>query len=778
MKTRLLSFILTAAVAVTALPLASCGSKEPEPVKSRVDHVYKATAIELGEDIDPSMIVSLGNGAIVLARETVENEDYSYQYVLLNVDAGTGTFEKTVIEPRGKNEYINKIAASGGSLLLLINGYNEETVQSFYRIDRMTDGVCETVCGDIGAVLESSGSDTFSRRNNFYVGNFAADGDGNVYISSDSAIAVLDPDMNYLFELEVSDYVDTLVSVSDDRVCASYYDYESGGKQVRFIDVAKKDFGDNVPFPDTKNFRNADLYFGKGYDLYYSDSSSLYGFNSTDAEPTELLNFINSDINPNAVRSLAIIDADTIVCYSYDFRYDNSSPELLILNRIPEEEIPERYVIRIALTLNGDGLLESNAVRFNRSSDEYRVELIDYTQFSTDDDYYGEGQLEKDLLAGTAPDIVLLSHFDKSGDWLAQDCFYDLNKLIDKDESFDRSKYFDCIFDEFTNAKGELCEFIINFTLGTILANRQLVDFDHWDAKKFIEYASSLPSDVYLSDYMSRDMLIYLALACSLDSFIDYKNATCSFDSDEFRQLLELAKSTPEQFSYASTLSGDDLADYEDDMGKPFREGKIALNGNDGSFYSLDAYTKATVCCGEDGEVVFIGYPTTKGNGTIILPGMSFGITKNSPVKQGAWEFIKYMSESDIGIGGFRNGFPSNIERFDESCEEEIGGWNYFYGNGSSGFGKGMTYDEVMESLERMWKRSGKQDGVLRQVTEEDAAALKELISGAQALPDLNSKVFEIINEEAAMYYSDAKSLDETVKVIQDRVSIYISENS
>ena len=128
MKTHLLSFILTAAVAVTALPLASCGSKEPEPVKSRVDHVYKATAIELGEDIDPSMIVSLGNGAIVLARETVENEDYSYQYVLLNVDAGTGTFEKTVIEPRGKNEYINKIAASGDSLLLLINGYNEETM--------------------------------------------------------------------------------------------------------------------------------------------------------------------------------------------------------------------------------------------------------------------------------------------------------------------------------------------------------------------------------------------------------------------------------------------------------------------------------------------------------------------------------------------------------------------------------------------------------------------------------------------------------------------------
>ena len=37
-------------------------------------------------------------------------------------------------------------------------------------------------------------------------------------------------------------------------------------------------------------------------------------------------------------------------------------------------------------------------------------------------------------------------------------------------------------------------------------------------------------------------------------------------------------------------------------------------------------------------------------------------------------------------------------------------------------------------------------------------------------------KVIMMIYEEADIYFSDAKSLDETVKVIQNRVSTYISE--
>ena len=37
-------------------------------------------------------------------------------------------------------------------------------------------------------------------------------------------------------------------------------------------------------------------------------------------------------------------------------------------------------------------------------------------------------------------------------------------------------------------------------------------------------------------------------------------------------------------------------------------------------------------------------------------------------------------------------------------------------------------------------------------------------------------RIISMINEEAQMYFEDEKSLDETVKIIQDRVSTYMSE--
>ena len=63
-------------------------------------------------------------------------------------------------------------------------------------------------------------------------------------------------------------------------------------------------------------------------------------------------------------------------------------------------------------------------------------------------------------------------------------------------------------------------------------------------------------------------------------------------------------------------------------------------------------------------------------------------------------------------------------------------------------------------------------------ITKEHVDGLKALINGSQKPPATQNKIFEIISEEADMYYSGAKSLDETVKIIQNRVSTYISEIS
>lgn len=779
MKTRILSILLCAIMLIGIIPLSACQSKA-QPVKSKVDHVYKATGIDLGEDVRPRSLITAGQNVVAFANEVISRDPYKSQNVIITIDPATGEFTKEALkEEEGKNLYVQNIAAdTDGGLLLLMQGYDQTTQTQSYRIDRLKDGSTETVCEDIGSLFESTGENSLSGGRYFYIDYFTVDGDGNVILSCDYAILVFDKDFNKLFEIEVDGYIRGLGATSDGRTYASYRDNSSGGSQISYIDTAKKGFGENVPLPDSNNIRNADFYVGSGYDIYYKDAASLYGFNAADGEPTELMNFVNSDINPETVQDMAVIDADNMVCYCYDYTSDTVSQELLLLKRVPDEEIPEKYVIKLAYRSNGSGSLEGMVVRFNRASDEYRVELIDYAKYATDDDYSGEKKLESEILAGNAPDIVVVNQFGSSPNWISQGAFCDLNKLSAKDDSFDRSKYFEGVLNAYTDAEGRMYQFVTSFELSTILANGKYFDFDHWDAKKFIEFASNIPEGTFLTEYYGRQMILYMALACSMDSFIDYKNATCTFDSEEFKKLLELAKNTPEDVSYYGSLTDEERADFDEDRTRPYIEGKILLNSNDGYMYSLRSYAEASVKFGEDIETIFLGYPTNNGSGALINAGMSFAITDKSLLKDGAWEFIKSVSSTSPGMRRGFWGFFTNKELFDIVCEDEIGEWNYFTSNGSWGFGKDTTYEEVMANLEDDWAQNGKQNGVLVQTTEEHKNALIALIEGAQALPDLEGKVFEIINEEAEMYYSDAKSLDETVKIIQDRVSTYISEIS
>lgn len=760
------------------LSLASCGDKTPETVKSKVDHVYKATEIDIGDSINLRELLVSEDNFIVYATEVISREPYESQSIILEIDPESGATEKTVIPTPDDSSYVNNLAlTSDGNVLFLMQKYDSTTGTQTYSIKKLENDSFEVLCDDVSSLFESTGEDSLSGGGYFYIDYFATDKDGNIYITCDYAILVLNKDFNKLFELEVNGYIRRMASTSEGTVYVSYYD--NGKSQIRYIDTEKKAFGDNISLPDTNNIQNAEFYAGKGYDIYYNDDSSVYGFNSEDTQPVELLNFVNSDINPSNVQNFVVHDADTMLCSCYDFYSDEAGYELLLLNRIPEEEIPEKYVIKLAYCPTGSGTLEGLAVSFNRASDEYRIELINYLKYSTEDDWSGSDYLENQILSKTAPDIIETSNFEGTDNWIAQGAFADINKLIEKDETFDRSKYFESVLNSFTDEKGRMYQFVTNFSIETIIANANVVGFDSWDTEKCIELISNLSDDQFLSQYCSRQTTLYLPIAASMDTFIDYENATCSFDSELFKKLLEAVKNISDETSYYGSLSEDEMEEYNNNRYKPYLDGTILLD--ESYIYGFDSYVKTTVAFGPDGNVVFLGYPSNEHNGAIISPTQSFVISENSILKEGAWEFIKFVSASNTSTSRRYSGFSSYIESFDKACDESIGNWYYYYSSGSMGFGgNDYTYEEILEKVKLNLSRNNNpnaQNGTIIQLNEEHKNGLYELINGAQALPNMQSKVFEIINEEAELYYSDAKSLDETVKIIQDRVSTYIAEN-
>ena len=61
-------------------------------------------------------------------------------------------------------------------------------------------------------------------------------------------------------------------------------------------------------------------------------------------------------------------------------------------------------------------------------------------------------------------------------------------------------------------------------------------------------------------------------------------------------------------------------------------------------------------------------------------------------------------------------------------------------------------------------------------LNDDDEKGFRALIDGSSGIYGCDPKVWKIISEDAASYFSGDKSLDETCSIIQDRVTTYINE--
>lgn len=773
MRKQIISAILAVALTAGIFPLYSCGEKS-DAAKTKAEHVYKATGLDLGENFVASRFVTAADRVIVWGYENEGRDKNPYAFVTLEGDSA----EKTLTEVTGgDNIYITDIAPEpDGGLLLLMSVYKDS--HTTFRIDRVGKETT-TICADIGEV---AGEESIFGSNDIFLDDFAVDGDGRVCIACEDSILVLDRDMNKLFEFSAADGgVGNLSTTSDGRVRATLY--TENGQYTGFIDIENREITDKKKFPGNLKLGDAEFLFGDGHDLYVKSTRGVFAYDETEngGEVSELMNYMNSDIDWQSVRDVAVIDEDTLLMNYYEFLDGKGRNRVLKMERVPDDEIPEKYLIRLAHGDWGATQLMSRAVmRFNRQNDDYRVELINYKQFDEliDGDHDRGRTLEKELIAGTAPDIVLLADFNDSNKWISMGAFSDLNEFIKKDRDFDRADYFESVLDACTDSDGRMCGFVTNFGLSYLTARSDL-GFDKWDMEKFADFALNVPDGKFLFSYLSRDTILSTGLIASIGARI--KSGDLSFtENGVLKKLLEAAKKTPDNLNYQSTLSGDALEDYNDDRGKPYRDGTFLLEHSD--IYDIKGFMQSESVFGY-GSTTLIGYPASEGNGALFAPRLSFGINADSAVGDGAWEFIKFVSRlGDDATQGERysRAFPTYKPSFEQIAGNELGNLYYITFNQTLKFDTRKDFEDALADYATSpYLLGGDPTGTLEEVTKERIEALEKLIDGAIAYPDaMGIKVIMMIYEEAGVYFSDAKTLDETVKIIENRVSTYISEKN
>ncbi len=785
--------LLAALLCMTTSAMTACnqnadekGTDQPkiaEPVA--VDHVWSTDYITLPDDIDVWELENPqydGNVLSFPARRVVDKETYEVQNVQVSYDFSTGEISYVTAPSFDKDVYgyaQYTLTAPDNTTVAVFQQYDENTDSTIWNMTAFDEAAAELWSIDLGAQFEQ-----IDDRQWMYINDCIINADGTIFAFADRNIVALSPTGKRLFEIQVDNYIDNIFTTADGTLYISYYSWNQttgeGGYVYRSVDTEKKALGDTLAIPQTVNLDNAEIHMADGYDLYYTNNNGLYALNFTDADATLLCSWINSDIIANDVSyRFRVLSDERAVFLSQD--PVSGASQLAVMTPTAPEDVTPKYLIEVAYTETGSGMMQRYAVAFNRESDKYRVVLNDYSG------YYGEDTspmdvLSQEIIAGDIPDIILANAYEMNADDLVkQGLFRDMYAFMDAEgEEMNRNAFVPCVLEPMEKADGTLPLLVQNFRLSTYAAKSSVLGGKTtWSIDDLMTFCETLGDDQYLfSAYLNTDpengesvpmQVMNLMLPYSLSAFIDETAGTCSFDDGRFASLLRFCMEAP-------ILNAAEI-DSETDL---FRNDNLMLmemrHFSDVSDYLQKKYY---VFGGED--MTLIGYPTFDDavtSGTAMVPDTMFGITKDSAVADGAWEFICRTFgdvENDHYYG--HNGFSSARGALERTFAQEERSYYIFEENGWSG----TTYDEDDE-IDLSWMDEQIEMmggvGVPGHMEPEDRDALMAIFEGDVLVAQNDETLMDMIREDASAYFAGAKSLEETVKVIQSRVSIYVAEHS
>ena len=594
----------------------------------------------------------------------------------------------------------------------------------------------------------------------FYPQYVAQDGEGNLYIASDSKIYCFGADGSEKEHIDMENqWIMNMISTGDGTVVAEYFADGEGSATLCKVESGK--LGDPITISGDGNFSNMNVYPGTGSTLMASDGNFLYSVNINTGASTKMLSWLDSDINATNLSGVAAASEDQILVLCSRFSVKgNDTYELGTLTKTPASEIPERTLLTL-----GAEYLDSNikdaVIDYNRKSNDYRITLVDYSQYNTEDDYtLGAQQLDRDVVSGNCPDIISITsgHQEK---YIAKGALADLSALMEKDDSISQDDLVAGALKAYIS-DGKLYGMPYNFSLQTLIASVKLVgDRTSWNMADMAQVIDGLDDTVSVMEYTTQTEFLQQMVYQNINQFVDYGKATCSFDSDAFKQLLTASAKLPTN----DELYGDNdsISVSSDDTYQQLQSGDLLLTT---SYISGDSYSIKEfygLYNNKDFGMVNIGYPTDEGSGVQISVGGGLAISAKSKYTDAAWDFIKTLLSDDFQTDQW--GFPVTKTAFDKAMAATMEKDSYTDENGEKVYYDQTTY-------------IGDTEYTIPPLTQEQVDDFKAMVDNASVGGNYDSDILDIINEEAAAFFSGDKSADDVAALIQNRVSIYLGETS
>ena len=538
------------------------------------------------------------------------------------------------------------------------------------------------------------------------------------------------------------------------------------------------------------------VHVGADQNIYLSDYEGIYLYNND--IPTKVLDWTECNIRKSD-NLLWIIDEHTFYCLKSKIINGKAENTLqcVTTERIPYAD-PRTAIQITSFDIQTEWL--TNAVHtFNAENDNYRIVLnyVNTIDRSTEDI---NADLAELMLYGEHPDILL---FTPSA-WMPLDIYYEKDVFLDLMPLLGND-LLTCAAEGMT-WNGKL------YTLPTTMELQTFVCADSvtstaltWETFYEIVDSVSVPDSILTTEPRAVDYIYNNGIM----DFCDVGRAESYYDTDAFRDMLTYHQKLDGMIDEAVgtiTRAVDQSYGYtRAALPAYLKEGRIKfLNVPIGKLNDI----LAPMLIYGDTDFTWCGYPSRDGGSAHLnFARNMFSVFSDSDVTDGCIEFLSYLLSEEQQcqptlpyLPVTESGLRALIDHsrwwyYEESIYKKFSDPNAelvespFYGVlsalkyiptravGSTAalvedFGQisdDMAYDEE-------WMKPSDVSYVPVELTEDYAAAFIDFLNSCHMKANVDNTLKSIVTEEISYWENNARSLEETTKIIDSRVWIYLNE--
>lgn len=601
----------------------------------------------------------------------------------------------------------------------------------------------------------------------FYAYNAQLDEQGNLVAAREGGILAFKPDGSLAYQIDFDGWIYSMAKLKDGRVGVYAYDMTetdyTKAMALHIIDSTAGSFeGKSYPL-------NRDVYEvisgGGDYDLYYSSGTHFFGYKLAEESAEMLFDWISCDVNSNALQLVSVREDGTVegFIYNYDEATEEASFEYVTVSKVPYDSVPQKDSLSMAV-MYLDYRTQNAVIDFNRSNDKYRIDVRDYSEYNTPDDYSaGLTKLTTEIMAGNMPDILSVAESIPYRQLAAKGLLEDLYPYIDADEQLSRGDFFPNVLSAM-ELDGKLYAACAGFAVETAVGASSVVgDTPGWTYDDYYAALATMPEGCEGFDIgVDRDTMLEISLALDLTDYVDWSAGTCSFDSEGFVKVLDFCKQFPDASYYENyEYTAEDNPDTRVAEGKQM----LCVAGFSSTDFFYKDYDKIF-----GGQATCIGFPTNNGVGNTLAMLESYAMSSSCHNKEAAWQFLRGFLTEEYQIEGYY--LPTNQKTFEKQLEKAM---EVEYEKDANG---NYRLDENGERIPV--SRDSVSDGTgvyeIYATTPRQAQMLREVIASATKMMDYDMSIINIVKEEAAAYFAGQKTAQDVCKLIQSKVNIYINE--